>query len=73
MAVYDLAGAGDYLYVILDGGVGVLDLSIPSAPNPVAFYSLSNLWEIAVDVRPTYMLAINGGIYGCWTALIQLI
>ena len=46
--VYDLIVADDYLYLIFDIGVGVIDISVPAAPRFISLYPLLNLSTIAV-------------------------
>lgn len=61
--VNDLAIADDYLYLVGESSVGVIDLTTPSAPQFVALYPLMSAWGIAAAGALLYVSDYSGNVW----------
>lgn len=62
-AVNDLAIADDYLYLVGESSVGVIDLTTPTAPQIVAFYQLVNACGITAAGATLYVSDYSGNVW----------
>lgn len=61
--INDLVVADDYLYVTVDGGIGVIDLADPATSPVVAFYPFPGAWAITAAGAYLYVSDPDGNLW----------
>lgn len=61
--VHDLALADDYLFVAVDGSIGIIDLVDPVTPQVVASYPFPNAWGITAAGAYLYVSDPEGNLW----------
>lgn len=61
--VNDLVIADNYLYLAGEAGVGIIDLTTPTAPRPVTHYPIMNAWGLTVAGPALYVSDPDGNVW----------